>query len=85
MLAQAESLNDAAKAGVTPIQPDWDDAFLNGVHGLIDIAGDSNETILEVQTKIEQIFGVGQQSATIQKVIRLVGNVRPGTEDGHEQ
>ena len=86
MLAQAQQLGDAGKQGPGGVfDPDWDPAFKQGVHGVINIAGDSNDTILAELYKVENIFQVGQKDATIQKVLRLVGNVRPGNEEGHEQ
>ena len=86
MLAQAQSLGDAGKIGPgDAFDPDWDPAFKNGVHGVIDIAGDCDHTIHEELSKVEKIFRVGHHDATIHKALCLVGNVRPGEEEGHEQ
>ena len=86
MLKGANSLGDSGKAGPNnTFDPEWDPAFKKGVHGLITIAGDSNDTVLEQQANVEKIFHVGQTDASIQKTLRLVGNVRPGSEEGHEQ
>ncbi|KAI0077314.1 peroxidase TAP [Panus rudis PR-1116 ss-1] len=66
------------------IESNWLDVFKNGVHGVFIIAGDSTDTINGTWSQIEQIFGLGIASPSINEVFRVIGNVRPDTEKGHE-
>lgn len=86
MLAGAQGLNDpgtTSSAGV--FSPNWDPAFKQDIHGLILVAGECHATVAEKLTEIEGIFTVGKSNASIVEVKRLVGDVRPGSEKGHEQ
>ena len=44
-----------------------------------------NVTVAEKLAEIKKTFHVGTPNATIHKVLRIVGDVRPGAEKGHEQ
>ncbi len=52
---------------------------------MILVFGDCHATVAEKLAKIEKISLVGSYNATIREVTRLVGDVRPGAEKGHEQ
>ena len=83
MLADAPNLGDPVKG--TEKTPDWIPAFKHGVDGLILISGESRETVAEKLAEVERIFLVGSPYASIHEAIRIVGDVRPGAEKGHEQ
>ncbi|KAG8529720.1 uncharacterized protein KY384_005201 [Bacidia gigantensis] len=85
MLAGAKDLHD--NGTTTPdnkFDPDWIPAFKKQIHGLVLVSADSHQTVDESLRKVEQIFKVGTPNATIYQVLRLVGDVRPGNEAGHE-
>ena len=69
----------------TPKSPDWVPAFKHGVDGMILVSGDCHATVAEKLAEIEKILFVGTPSATIHEALRIVGDVRPGNEKGHEQ
>lgn len=83
MLKDAKNLGDPGTADDDT--PDWVPAFRHGVDGMILITGESHQTVTEKLAEIERIFLVKSHSATIHEAIRIVGNVRPGKEKGHEQ
>ena len=60
--------------------PDWDKRFLQDLHGVILISGDSHGTTDKKKAEINLIFGT-----SIKEIITIRGVVRPGAEDGHEQ
>ena len=60
--------------------PDWVPAFKKNIDGMILVSGSHHETVARKLESIEKIFG-----QTIHEVIRIVGDVRPGKEKGHEQ
>jgi hypothetical protein len=60
--------------------PDWDPRFLQDLHGVILISGDSHETTDKKKAEIDLIF-----NSSIKEIITIRGDVRPGAEDGHEQ
>ncbi|OBZ72595.1 Dye-decolorizing peroxidase msp1 [Grifola frondosa] len=83
-LADAQDLGDKGTPTSTGFVPDWIPAFKNPVHGVILISGDCHATVQATLIKVEQIFNVGAHNATLHEVLRLVGDVRPGAENGHE-
>lgn len=83
MLADAKNLGDPRAA--TTGTPDWVPAFKNGVDGMILVSGESHGTVAEKLSEVEKIFLVGAHAATIHEALRIVGDVRPGEEKGHEQ
>ena len=89
MLADAPCLGDqgtkSASGVVDPNNPDWIPAFKQDIHGMILVTGDCHETVTEKLAGIEKTFLVGAPNATMHEVIRIVGDVRPGAEKGHEQ
>ena len=73
-----DNLGDPRKSdGKTP---DWDEHFLQDLHGVILISGDSHPTIDKKKAEVQLIFG-----NSIKEVITIRGDVRPGAESGHEQ
>ncbi|PPQ77835.1 hypothetical protein CVT25_015329 [Psilocybe cyanescens] len=64
--------------------PDWDEQFLRDLHGIILISGESHGSIDKKKQEIDAIFRVNTPTASIEEVITIRGDVRPGQEDGHE-
>ena len=60
--------------------PDWDSSFLQDIHGVILISGDSHGTTDKEKAEIDQIF-----RSSIKEIITIRGDVRPGAEHAHEQ
>ena len=86
MLLDAANLGDqGTKRPDGTFDPNWLAAFKQDIHGLVLVAGDSRDSVRESLTQIEQIFHIGHNNASIKEVLRLVGDVRPGVERGHEQ
>ena len=83
MLNDAKNLGDPETA--TDHTPDWVPAFKHGVDGMILVTGECRQTVADKLAEVERIFLVGAPSATIHEAIRIVGDVRPGKEKGHEQ
>ncbi|KAG6849423.1 hypothetical protein H0H93_008571 [Arthromyces matolae] len=81
----AQSLGDKG-TGTTPnFLPDWDPKFLQDIHAVVLISGDSHDTVNKQFTAVKSIFGlVSGGQASIKEVTTIVGDVRPGKEDGHE-
>ena len=52
---------------------------------MILVTGDSHHTVGNKLAKIKKIFLVGEGHATVQEVISIVGDTRPGNESAHEQ
>ncbi len=85
-LDDAEKLGDPGITTTTnEFSPNWDPAFKKPIHGLILVAGDTQVTVNSKISQIEVILRVGEHDATIHEVLRIVGDVRPPPEDGHEQ
>ena len=85
MLADAEFLGDQGSFPSGKFDPDWIPEFKQEIHGLIQVAGDSRNTVNDKLDDIKDIFSVGEDDATIHKVFKVTGDVRPGAEKGHEQ
>ena len=71
-------LNDPKKSDGTL---DWDEKFLEDIHGVILITGDSPETIEEKKYEIDRIF----HSSSINEVIPVFGEGRDDPFSAHEQ
>jgi hypothetical protein len=63
----------------TKTDPDWEPRFKQPIHGCFLITGERKCTISDRLEELETILG-----ATIKKVTRADGAVRPGAEAGHE-
>lgn len=85
MLADATTLGDQGTTLPSgEFDPDWIPAFKQDIHGLILISGESQVSVDRRKLEIERIFRVRTHSPTIHKVIRIIGDVRPGELKGHE-
>ena len=86
MLADAQNLGDLGSMSSSgAFTPDWIPAFKQDIHGLLLISGDSHFSVAKKLGEIERIFSVRTHNPIIHEVIRIVGDVRPGEEKGHEQ
>jgi len=83
-LLDSKNLGDNGTTTSTGFTPDWEKEFLNPIHGLIFLSGDSHQTIDKKLREVESVFGIGTLHPSIHEVARLVGDVRPGAESGHE-
>ena len=64
------------------VNQDWIPAFKNReVDGVILVTGDSATTVNTSLAHVHKIFSID----TLEEIITLTGNVRPGAEQGHEQ
>ena len=77
---EQDSTNLGDPRGSDGKTPNWDPHFLQTLHGVILISGDSHGTTDKKKAEIDLIFG-----SSITEVITIRGDVRPGAEDGHEQ
>lgn len=87
MLKDSQSLGDKGTTTNGTFSPDWIPAFKAGnlIDVLIFFSGDCHQTVDEAVKKVDLIFGVGTHNASLHEVLRIVGDVRPGAEKGHEQ
>ena len=85
MRADAENLGDLGTTVSGGFEPDWIPAFKQAIHGIIIVSGDCHETVAEKLEDVEDIFSIGRHDALMHEVLRIVGDVRPGKEKGHEQ
>lgn len=79
-----QNLGDAGTQTTSGLVPNWDTAFVQPLHGVILISGESHETLHKKKLEIECIFGVRTIQPSIFEVTSLRGDVRPGVESGHE-
>ncbi|KAF8225253.1 Dyp-type peroxidase [Tricholoma matsutake] len=80
----AESLGDKGTGSGANFAPDWDAAFLKDIHGVILVSGGTREAVEDALKKAKQAFGLSSSESSIQEVISIIGDVRPGKESGHE-
>lgn len=86
MLKDAEDFKDpGTKLPSGEFSPDWLPAFKQDIHGMFLVSGDCHNTVAEKLEQVGRIFSMGGHDATIHELIRIVGDVRPGKEKGHEQ
>jgi hypothetical protein len=84
--ADAESLGDKGSGTGPSFVPDWDPAFLQEIHGVILVSGDSHSSVNKALSEAKIAFGIASlDEPSIKEVISIVGDVRPGKESGHEQ
>lgn len=82
--ADAHSLGDKG-TGIGPnFVPDWKPAFLQEIHGVILVSGESHKSVNKAIQEAKQAFGVLTSKASIKEVISTSGDVRPDKEAGHE-
>ncbi|KAF2964055.1 dyp-type peroxidase [Xylaria multiplex] len=63
---------------------DWDADFKKEIHGVIMITANSKIVLERTLDHVKRIFHAGHKDATIEEVTRLVGQTRPGDQNGHE-
>jgi hypothetical protein len=81
----AESLGDKGTGTGPTYVPDWEKPFLQDIHGLILVSGDSQESVKKALDGAKKTFGVGTPTPSIKEVTTIVGKVRPGNLSAHEQ
>jgi hypothetical protein len=81
----AEALKDKGTGTGPTFVPDWDPAFLQDIHAVVLVSGDSHNSVNKELKQVKSVFGVGSAKASIKEVKSIVGDVRPGKEAGHEQ
>ncbi|KAF8197128.1 hypothetical protein BJ912DRAFT_98447 [Pholiota molesta] len=64
--------------------PDWNADFLQDLHGLILISGESHASIEKKKLEVDAVFGVGTPQSSIKEITTIRGDVRPGDEAAHE-
>lgn len=79
-LADAQSLGDKGTTQNNVFEPDWLFPFKHDIHGLFSICGPSVQIV-----QLELLAVLAHFHCTIREVYKVVGSVRPGAEDGHEQ
>ena len=84
MLADALNLGDPKKDPSSTLS-DWDSEYFEPIHGVVLISGDSHASTAEAEHRIKKMFGLLSTDETMHQVKRIVGDVRPGKEKGHEQ
>lgn len=86
MLKDAEFFKDpGTKLPSGEFSPDWLPAFKQDIHGMFLVSGNRHKTVDEKLEEVGKIFSMGAHDATIHELIRIVGDVRPGKQKGHEQ
>jgi len=78
-LADAANLGDTGTTDANGFNPNWLPAFKSEIDGVILVAGDCSASVQEGLSNVEHVLG-----KSIQKVLKVEGNVRPGKEKGHE-
>lgn len=76
----AEGLGDNGVRQGDKFQPDWDSTFLQEIHGVTLITGDSHDSLNEKLASVKDIL-----SGTVKEIATISGDVRPGDQKGHEQ
>jgi hypothetical protein len=83
--ADAQALGDPGTVTGSNFVPNWDPAFLQDIHGVILVSGDSHRSVNKALEEAKAAFGVFTSDPSIKEVTSIVGDVRPGKESGHEQ
>ena len=81
----AEFLGDKGTGTGPTFVPHWEPAFLQDIHGVILVSGDSHDSVNKELWKAKHAFGISTFNASIKEVTSITGDVRPGKESGHEQ
>ncbi|CAI6334160.1 unnamed protein product [Periconia digitata] len=77
--ADAEELGDEGTGSGSSYEPKWESQFLQEIHGVALIAGDSHESVDEKVQSVKEIL-----STTITELHSITGDVRPDSQRGHE-
>ena len=81
MLSDAFDLGDnGVQQSGESFQPDWDETFLQEIHGVTLVTGDSDDTVNEKLASVKDIL-----SGSVTEIATVNGDVRPGDQAGHEQ
>ncbi|KAF2736410.1 Dyp-type peroxidase [Polyplosphaeria fusca] len=83
MKQDAKELGDNNANPGADFKPDWDPAFLQDIHGVVLIAGDSFDTTSKKLADVKASLSTNSVSSIIE-VATLAGDVRPGENSGHE-
>ncbi|PNS15653.1 hypothetical protein CAC42_4105 [Sphaceloma murrayae] len=85
MLSDAQTLGDkGTRKADGSFVPAWEPAFASqDIDGVILVAGDCRSTVAQAITDVKSLFGF-DQSPSVSEVLTIVGDVRPGAQDGHE-
>ena len=79
-LADAKGLGDPGHIHGKDFEPDWIFPFKHEIHGVLLVAGTTNQSVrFHLGAALDILRG------TVREVYKIIGNVRPGKEDGHEQ
>lgn len=81
----AQALGDPGTTTGSTFVPAWEPVFLQNIHGIILVSGDSHPSVNKALAQAKQTFGVGTPKASIKEMTSISGDVRPGEESGHEQ
>ncbi|KAJ8514899.1 dyp-type peroxidase [Pleurotus djamor] len=82
--ADAQSLGDAAQVHTSEYVPDWEEPFLQDIHGVVIVACDCCQSTTKTLNQVKAIFGVGTPQASITEVTTVEGKDRDGENHGHE-
>ena len=81
MKANALTLGDnGVQESNGTFQPDWDGTFMQEIHGVALVTGDSHDSVDDKLAIVKDVL-----SASITEISTLSGDVRPGDQMGHEQ
>ncbi|KAJ3566218.1 hypothetical protein NP233_g7137 [Leucocoprinus birnbaumii] len=81
-IADAPSLNDPLLPSTQT--PDWEQEFLNGIDGLLLVAGSDHDSVQKKIAQIQKVFPADPNHSSITIVKTITGDVRPGDQSGHE-
>jgi len=85
MLADSPELGDQGTQTANVFTPDWIPAFKQDIHGMFLVSGNRHETVDEKLEEVGEIFSLKSHNATIHEVTRIIGDIRPRKQKGHEQ
>ena len=80
MLADAEALGDEGTSSSGKFDPDWSPEFKKEIDGVILGAAQNRRA---VEQHLGELLKILHHS--IEEIFNIIGHVRPGKEDGHEQ
>ena len=86
MLAGAKDLGDPGTTSGNKFTPNWNPAFKQDIHGVFLVTAESRDTAQATFAQIIKNFSVGAPRMELFfEVTRVIGDVRPGDQKGHEQ
>lgn len=85
MEADASVLGDNGSNEGGTFKPDWDAAFLQRkIDGVILVTGENRDKVSQKLEEVKNIFQ-SYSVSSVEEIVTLVGDVRPGDQRGHEQ